>query len=254
MSPVEIAVLASAAVVTSMLTVLAGAGGGTVLIAIMLQFMPPAAAIPVHGAIHVVSNCWRVWLFRRHLAWQLIWRFALLMPIGAALGLLLFQGLPLDLIRLLIGCFIVLTLFTRQLKQLRDKDLPLWAFVPLGFFTGALNMIVGVIAPILGVLAVRNDLSKEQVVGTLGVFGFIGNLLKVVGFSLVGFSFVAYGPALLAIIPAVILGTSLGKRALGRVSEATFRRILQVMLLVLAAKLIVYDSGGWIWSLIAKQT
>ena len=251
MSPVEIAILASAAIVTSMLTVLAGAGGGTVLIAIMLQFMPPAAAIPVHGAIHLVSNAWRVWLFRRQLAWRLIWRFALLMPLGAALGLLLFQGLPPDLIRFLIGCFIILTLFTRQLKQLRHKDLPLWAFLPLGFFTGALNMIVGVIAPVLGALTVRNDLSKEQVVGTLGVFGFIGNLLKVVGFSLVGFSFVAYGPALLAVLPAVIVGTSLGRLVLGRVSEVTFRRILQAMLLALAAKLMVYDSGGWLWSVIA---
>ena len=36
---------------TALMTSLAGAGGGTVLLAAMLQFMNPAEAIPVHGVI-----------------------------------------------------------------------------------------------------------------------------------------------------------------------------------------------------------
>jgi uncharacterized membrane protein YhaH (DUF805 family) len=84
---------------------------------------------------------------------------------------------------MLIGVFVLLSLFTRQMKRFHDRDLRLWAFVPVGFVTGALNMVVGVIAPILGVLVIRRDLTKEQVVGTLGVFGVIGNLMKVAGFT-----------------------------------------------------------------------
>ncbi len=251
MNPFDIALLASVAVVTSMLTVLAGAGGGMFFLAVLLQFMPPGAAIPFHGAIHTVSNAWRVWLFRRQLAWRLIWRFALLMPVGAALGLLLFRGLSAEVIKLLIGCFILFSLFTRQLGQLRHKDPPIWTFIPMGFFAGALSMIVGVIAPILGVMAIRSDLNKEQVVGTLGVFGVLGNVLKVAGFVFLGFSFAEYGVAVVAILPAVIVGTLIGKYLLGRVSEKVFRSVLQIMLIVLALKLIIYDSGDWIWSLIA---
>ena len=41
---------------TALMTSIAGAGGGTVLLAAMLQFMNPAEAIPVHGVIQLSSN------------------------------------------------------------------------------------------------------------------------------------------------------------------------------------------------------
>lgn len=242
MSVAEIAFLTLITFCTSALTAVVGAGGGTALIAIMLQIMPPAAAIPVHGTVLLASNTWRTWLLRKKLVWPIIIRFASLMPFGVALGLWLFQGLPTAIIQILIGCFVLISLVTRQLKQLNGKELPLWAFVPVGFMTGLLNMIVGVIAPILGVLVIRKDLTKEQIVGTLGFFGFIGNLLKVAGFTLVGFSFAEYGLTILCMIPAGLIGTSVGHHLLGRMDERYFLPAFRVVLAVLALKLILYDG------------
>ncbi len=242
MSPLEIGFLSAAAFCTSALTALVGAGGGTALIALMLQIMPPAAAIPLHGAVQLASNSWRVVLLRRHMAWPLIIRFGVLMPFGVAVGLLLFQGLPAEVIQILIGCFVLISLLTRTLERFRDRDLPLWAFVPVGFVTGILNMVVGVIAPVLGILVVRKGLTKEQVVGTLGFFALIGNVLKVAGFTLVGFSFAEYGPALLAMIPAALVGTTVGRRLLSRVDERAFLPIFRFALGALAVKLIVVDG------------
>lgn len=242
MTPIDIALLSLAAVCTSALTAIIGSGGGTILIALMLLFMPPAAAIPFHGVVQLASNTSRVWLFRKHMAWPLIIRFGALMPFGVALGLWLFQGMSKETVQILIGVFVLASLFTRQMKRFRDKDLPLGAFVPLGFVVGALNMIVGVVAPVLGVLIVRKELNKEAIVGTLGFFGFLGNLLKVIGFVLVGFSFVEYGPALAAMVPAVLVGTWLGKAILGRFSEALFVTVFKTVLVILAAKLILWDA------------
>ena len=238
----EIFFLTVAALCTSALTAAVGAGGGTLLIALMLQVMPPAAVIPVHGAVQLASNTARIWLFRRDMAWPIIWRFAALMPLGVALGLMLFQGLPTEVIQILIGCFVLLSLLTRQLRSLRDKDMPLWAFIPVGFCTGVLNMIVGVIAPILGALVIRSDLSKEQVVGTLGFFGFIGNLLKVAGFTLVGFSFSEHSLTIACMIPATIVGTRVGKAILSNVDDTYFVIAFRVTLAALALKLIIYDG------------
>ncbi len=242
MSPLEILFLSAAAFCTSALTAVVGAGGGTALIAIMLQIMSPAAAIPVHGAVQLASNTARVWLFRKHMAWPIIIRFAALMPFGVALGLLLFQGLSTQVIQGLIGCFVLITLATRQLKSLEGKDLPLWAFVPVGFVTGVLNMIVGVIAPILGVLVIRKDLKKEQVVGTLGFFGFIGNLLKIAGFTLVGFSFREHGWTIACMVPAAVIGTRVGRIALSNLDERYFMIGFRLVLLALGLKLIVFDA------------
>lgn len=242
MSVLEIIFLSTAAFCTSALTAVVGAGGGTALLAIMLQIMTPATAIPVHGAVQLASNTSRVWLFRNHMVWPIIFRFAALMPFGVALGLLLFQGLPTQAVQGLIGCFVLFTLATRQLKSLEGKDLPLWAFVPVGFVTGVLNMVVGVIAPVLGVLVIRKDLKKEQIVGTLGFFGFIGNLLKIAGFTLVGFSFAQHLWTIACMVPAAIIGTRVGRAVLSNVNERYFMTCFRFMLLALALKLIVFDA------------
>jgi len=239
---IDITLLVSAAFFTSALTSVAGAGGGTILIALMLLFMPPAAAIPAHGVVQLASNTWRVWLFRKHMVWRIIIRFSLLMPLGVWLGVWLFQEMPKELVQVLIGFFVLLTLFLRQIKKLAPREFPLWAFVPLGFVTGALNMVVGVIAPVLGVLIIRKDLNKENIVGTLGFFGFIGNLLKIAAFTLIGFSFAEYGLLLVLMTVAVLVGTSVGKKVLSGFDEKTFLLVFNVMLIALALKLIVFDG------------
>jgi uncharacterized membrane protein YfcA len=227
---------------TSALTAVVGAGGGTALIALMLQIMTPAAAIPVHGAVQLASNVTRSWLMWRYMAWPIIIRFSLLMPLGVALGLWLFQGLPTEVIQIMIGCFVLMSLATRQLKAIADKDLPLWAYVPVGFVTGILNMIVGVIAPILGVLVIRKDLTKENMVGTLGFFGLIGNVLKIAGFTLVGFSFQEYGLTILCMAPAAVIGTRVGRAVLSKMDEKLFLTAFRIVLVLLALKLILYDG------------
>ena len=248
MTSLEILLLSAAAFCTSALTAVVGAGGGTALIAIMLQVMSPVVAIPVHGVVQLASNTTRVWLMWQHMAWPIIFRFAALMPLGVWLGLELFQGLPTETIQLLIGCFILISLAARQIGKWRESDVPLWAFFPIGFVTGALNMVVGVIAPILGVLIIRKDLSKETMVGTLGFFGLLGNLLKIAGFSIIGFSFIEFGPTILFVVPAAVIGTRVGRAVLARIDERYFMLGFRIVLIGLALKLIAVDGLGFVLS------
>lgn len=248
MTSLEILLLSAAAFCTSALTAVVGAGGGTALIAIMLQVMSPVVAIPVHGVVQLASNTTRVWLMWQHMAWPIIFRFAALMPLGVWLGLELFQGLPTETIQILIGCFILISLAARQIGKWRESDVPLWAFFPIGFVTGALNMVVGVIAPILGVLIIRKDLSKETMVGTLGFFGLLGNLLKIAGFSIIGFSFIEFGPTILFMAPAAVIGTRVGRAVLARIDERYFMLGFRIVLIGLALKLIAVDGLGFVLS------
>ena len=91
---------------TSLMTSIAGAGGGTVLLAAMLQFMNPAAAIPVHGVIQLSSNLTRIWLLRKFVIWNIVLKFSLLLPFGVYLGLKIFQSIDANEIKNLIGFFI----------------------------------------------------------------------------------------------------------------------------------------------------
>lgn len=246
-SPLEVLLLTVSTFFCTILTATTGAGGGVLLLALMLQLVPPAVAIPAHGFVQLFANITRTWIFRRDLAWPVIWRFALLLPVGAAVGLLVFQGLPESSVKLLIGVFVLLTVISGRIKGLAGAKPPINIFIPVGFATGILNMVVGVIGPVLAALVIRLGIKKEGIVGTLGFFGVVGNITKIVGFTFVGFSFAKYWLVFLLMVPAAILGMNVGKHLLWRVSEATFARLLQGVLVVMALKLIVYDGLGWIW-------
>ena len=239
MEIIDIVILSIAAFFTSALTAVAGAGGGAALIAVMLQFMPPAAAIPVHGAVHLVSNLTRCFLLWHYMSWPIIIRFALPLPLGAGLGIWVFQGLSPETVKILIGIFVLLSLVSGRKSWLWGKELPLWSFYPLGFVAGILNMIVGAIAPILGVFVIRSDLNKENVVATLGLFGVISNVAKVTAFTLVGFNFQPFGMAIFFMIPAVILGTRFGRIVLAKINERIFLMVFKVILLCLGLQLII---------------
>lgn len=238
----ELTLLVVTALLTAGLTAVVGFGGGTVLLGVLLLFMPPAVAIPFHGLVQLVSNAWRLWLFRRHIAGYLVWRFLLPLPVGVAIGLWLFRGLEREAIQLLIGLFILGTLYTRQLKRFRHSDLPLWGFFPLGLIVGVLNIMVGVVAPLVGVLTVRRELSKEGLIATLAAFAMAGHLLKIGGFGLLGFPFTAYLLPFVLMVPALMLGGSLGKWALARVDERVFAVVFRGVIAVLALKLIFWDA------------
>lgn len=235
----HILILSAFAMCTSALTSLVGAGGGTALLALMLYFIPAASVIPVHGCIQLISNTTRVYLFWKYMNWGIIIRFAALMPLGVYLGLLFHNSLTPEYIQLIIASAILLSLFIVPTKSSNTKKLPKAIFYILGLFTGFGNIMVGVLAPVLASVLRFENLSKDETVGTLGFFGFFGNLLKIAGFTVIGFSFVSYLPLLIPACIASILGSVLGKALLKRSSNKFFRYAFQTMIFLLSANLIL---------------
>src|SRR6056300_448626 len=223
---------------TALMTSLAGAGGGTVLLAAMLQFMNPAEAIPVHGVIQFSSNLTRTWLLRKFVNWSIVIRFTILLPIGVYIGLQIFQNMDSDNIKNIIGIFILLALTLQNLKFIKSFFVPYYAFYFIGLITGVLNILVGVIAPLLAVILKQSISEKKSIVGTLGYFGLIGNLLKIIGFSLIGFSFHEYIDTFLMIIPATLVGSRVGQLLLNKISNKIFMIIFQIILIGLAIRLL----------------
>ena len=224
---------------TAMMTSIAGAGGGTVLLASMLQFMNPSEAIPVHGVIQLSSNIARVWLLRKFVKWTIILKFSLLIPLGVYIGLEIFRNVDADDIKNLIGLFIIIALVLQNLKSIRKITISSNWYYLIGFLTGILNILVGVIAPLLAVIIKHSLNEKKSIVGTLGYFGFVGNFTKIVGFSLIGFTFIEYIDTFLLMIPATLLGSRIGQFLLDKISNKFFFYIFQVILIALALRLLL---------------
>ena len=224
---------------TAMMTSIAGAGGGTVLLAAMLQFMNPSEAIPVHGVIQFTSNIARTWLLRKFVKWGIILKFSLMIPLGVYLGLEIFQSFDEEDIKKFIGLFIIIALILQNIKFIKNLIISSNWYYIVGLFTGILNILVGVIAPLLAVIVKQSINEKKSIVGTLGYFGLVGNFTKIIGFSLIGFSFLEYLDTFLLMIPATLLGSRIGQYLLDKISNKLFFYIFQIILISLALRLLI---------------
>lgn len=242
----QILMVTSTAFFTSAITALIGAGGGTILLLVMLYSLPALSVIPLHGTIQLVSNTTRVTLLWRHMHWPIIFRFISLMPIGVYLGLQLYNVLAPEGIKLIIASAILISLFAKLPAALRDRQLPIFSYYIIGIVIGFGNMIVGVLAPLLAAFLRHEPLTKEQMVGTLGFFGFAGNLLKIASFSAVGFAFADYLPLIIPACLASIIGSYCGKVLLTRSSNQFFIRAFQIMIALLATKMIFDVMIAWL--------
>ena len=230
------ALLCAAALVTSALSAVVGMAGGITLLALMLLFLDPLVAIPVHGWIQLASNGARATVQRHHVAGDIVARYALLLLPGAALGLAVARALPEEGLRLAIGVFVLgatwrpgwLLLGAHPERLARGPR-----FVGLGAVAGVLNMTV--IAPFfLGL-----GLSRQALVGTKAACQAAGHLAKGLVFGVGGFALAPWLPFLAAALAASVLGTWAGSRLLERVSERGFELLYKAVLTAIALRLVV---------------
>ena len=239
---VELIFLVIASFCTSVLSGMIGLAGGSVLMVLILTVMPPAQAIPFHGVVQLVATSSRVILFRGETAWPLVWRYAVLLIPGVAVGMLLFRGMPQEAVTIAIGLFVLGALFLRGLRAFGGRDTPMWFFYPFGFVVGALSIIVGGVGVLFGPFVIRKGLNKEGVVGTQSTLAAVTHLAKVTAFSMAGFLFADYWLHFALVLPAVVLGTIVGRKLLGKFNERVFIWLYQTALVLLSLKLVFWDG------------
>ena len=108
MDAFQLTVLATAALATSILSAVVGMAGGITLLSVMLLFLEPLTAIPLHGVVQLISNASRTAIQRRYVDRAILWRYSwFLLPMGFA-GLAVAQALPSSGVRAGIGLFVLL--------------------------------------------------------------------------------------------------------------------------------------------------
>ena len=143
--------------------------GGIVLLSVMLLFLEPLVAIPLHGIIQLVSNGSRAVVQRRHVDREILWRYALLLLPAGFLGLAIAERLSPPVARALIGVFVLaatwapglLMLGTHPERVARGRR-----FVLLGGVVGVLNMTVGATGPLIAPFFLNLGLTRQSLVGT----------------------------------------------------------------------------------------
>lgn len=245
MSPEELAILSGVAMATSVLSAIVGMAGGIVLLSVMLLFLDPLVAIPLHGAIQLVSNGSRTWIQRDHVRWRIIRSYCVLLLPGSIAGLLIAQSLSPPVARLVIGVFVLVATWLPQLLLLGthpENTEPRRRFLALGGVVGTLNMTVGATGPLLAPFFLNLGLSRQSIIGTKAASQALGHLAKIIVFGGAGFAFGAYALPLVILSVMVVVGTWIGSRMLEYVSEPWFRRLFKTVLTLVALRLILHEG------------
>lgn len=230
---------------TSALSGVAGLGGGTILIGVIYALgLAPVEAIPLFAAVQLISNLTRTAAYVRHVEWRAAGWF-LLACVPATVLLAPFAArVDVHLIQLILAALIAISLLpTAQAQPLP----PRLAFVAAGAANGMLGMFVGATGLFVGRLFLRPEWPKQKVVATLALTQVFGHGLRVIAYGVVGFSAWGRPELLLPVCGSVVLGTLLGKRLNGKLSEATFRKVFQGILITLTIKL-TYDGLSGLWN------
>ena len=245
MDPVTVALLCGVAFATAMLSAMVGLAGGTVLLAVMLLFFEPAAAVPLHGVIQLLSNGTRTLVQRRHVAWSVVGWYSLFLPPLALAGARVALAMPATLGTTLIGVFVLVATLRPGWLRVRPAGARGEArrFVLLGGAAGFLGSLIGAVGPLVAPFLLHLGLSRRGVVGTAAACQTAGHLAKIAAFGWVGFSYREHLGLLMAMSMLVIAGTMAGSRLLDRVDETLFARVYRTVLVLVALRLV--SSAAW---------
>lgn len=241
MDPVAIGVLCGASLLTAGVSAILGMAGGIMLLAVMLLFLDPKIAIPVHAIVQLISNSSRAVIHAKQVRVDLLWPYALLLLPAGALTISLAQHLPADALRLAIGCFVIVATWRKQWLLLgfdpeRVSMRPRFAIVGAG--AGALGPLIGATGPFIAPFFLGIGLSRFELIGTKAACQTSGHLAKLILFGMAGFGFLQFGPLIFAMAVCTVAGTWLGTHLLHRLDDDRFTQLYRLTLTAVSLRLI----------------
>ena len=239
-----IAAVSVTVVITSFISGILGMAGGMILMGVLLAVMPVPAAMMLHGITQMASNGWRAWLWREQIDWR-IFRGSVY---GSLAVLAVFSVLQLVGSRPVVYLILGLTPFISYLLPASlelNVDRRGHPFL-CGVVCTILALLAGVSGPLLDVFFLKSKLNRQAVVATKAVSQTFSHLLKIVYFgALLGSA--AQGsvewPFAIAMVGLAVVGTTLSRKVLERMSDQDFRRWTRNT--VMAIGVFYLCSGAW---------
>jgi uncharacterized membrane protein YfcA len=229
---------------TAVLSGLLGMAGGVALLAVLLLYLPPLAAIPLHGVIQLVSNGSRVVVQRRHARFDwLVWYALPLIPAGL-IGLSIAKALPEAALEAGIGATVLAATWLPRRGGTTQAPRPRLRMLSLGAGAGFLSMVIGAVGVLVDPFFLGLGLKRQALIGTKAACQTLGHLTKIGIFGAAGFAFAPHAPLLVVGSVCAVAGTWVGSRVLDRISEAAFLWLYRTVLTVLALRLLWGAASG----------
>lgn len=193
-----------------------------------------AVAIP-----HFIGTLQRFVRLRRHVDRRVLLGFGITSAIGGLAGALLHTRLSSRALSIVFGALLILagvSELTGWVQRVRWGRRAAWV---AGALSGILGGLVGNQGGIRAAAMLGFEVPREAFVATATAIGLIVDLARLPVYLAAEWRGIAgLWPLLVVATAGVVIGTELGTRALVRVPERTFRRILALLLLLLGTYMV----------------
>ena len=229
---------------TSVLSGMLGAGGGVLLLLVLLQYFTPVEALLVHATIQFFTNIHRVILLKNYV-------YAKMLPmyfLGSAavfVFLKLINYQPTITSVLLLISLLTLLSYWRTFAKFLDIEKP-GRSISCGFIAMGAQICAGVNGNVLDLFLLRSKLNRFEIVSTKSLLSGLGHAIKWIFYILAypkgGDFYSVYWETILGCVIVGFLGTAIGRKGLQKLGEKSFRGIMNWMIPIL---LIVMWVKNW---------
>lgn len=222
-------------------TIVAG-GAASLLLPLLIFTLGSQMAAPTIALAALLANPTRAFVFANFIDWKVL---AFLLPgtiIGAVAGAYGFSHLNPQHIKLVVGIFLVTTIFQDKLENAGFKLIKhaQW-FFPLGLVVAFISGIVGAIGPVYNPFLISYGLTKEHLVATKAFNSFIMQGVKLLAYG----SFGAMNSDILIYGLVIGIGGAIGvfaaRNYLLNMDKELFRKIMYIFMPLLGC-VFIYQS------------
>lgn len=241
--------LMTAALIVSVLAggvaAMSGFGIGSLLTPLLAAHYGTRLAVAMVSVPHLAGTALRLWGLRRHVDWRVFRSFGILSAVGGLAGALLNAHSNSPALGIVFGCLLVfagISGLTGLMNRVHFGRGAAWlAGGASGFFGGLVGNQGGIrSAALLGF-----DIRKEALVATATAIALMVDGARMpVYLTTQGKEMAGTWPVLLAGVAGVLIGTWWGVRALRKIEERTFRRLLNGLILALGVYMVAKGIGA----------
>jgi len=194
--------------------------------------------------LFIIGDIFAVLFYRRHADFKLIKQLVVWVVAGVLLGSAVGGLINDGQFQTLVGICVVICLILLVWMEIKGEAILIpqtkWMYILTGIACGFTSMIGNVAGPIFTIYLMAHRLKKNNFVGTVAVFFFMMNLIKL---PLQVFFWHNYSLQTVSIgvmmIPIVLLGAFLGYRIIKVLNEKVFKYLIILMTAVAAIKLLL---------------
>jgi len=228
----DLPLLGGVALFSAFLGSVAGSGGSTVLLPVLVLYFGIRDAVFIITIANLAANLSRVVFNRQEIVFPVVGWFVLGSFPASIAGAWLFTVTPPEVMTRGLGVLLISLVLWRRIRPSPKVGFPVRRFVVLGGAFGLLEGVLGSVGPLMAPFFLAFGLMRGAYIGTdaLATVSMQGTKLAVFGSaSLMREDIVVAG---LVLVPFMIAGTLLGKRLLERVSDRFFALLVEAMLIL----------------------